>query len=105
MGSYSAAIAKHATLVAATVDTVTLNVDATTGRADPAIVVENRGTTDALYFTYSVNGTAPAAPTVAGDDCYYVGPGTSISIDTMWGSDVIVKLISAGTPAYSVEAF
>ena len=90
MASYSVARSKHATLVAATADDVTF----TTVRT--SCEVKNRGTAGDIYFT--VNGDAPVS---AADDTFYVGPGESLVV-AMSASAQVVKLISAGTPAYSV---
>lgn len=56
--------------------------------------------TGPIYAT--VDGTAP---TVQGDDTYVVPTGTSRVIEAPRGSSVTVKLISAGTPDYGVEAY
>jgi hypothetical protein len=89
MANYSANIAKHATLVAATVDMVTLAQDA------QQVEVINRGTVD-IYFR--VDGTAPA---VGGDDCEVLPAGASLIVPTP-NSTTVVELISSGTPPYSV---
>ena len=93
--------AKHSTLEASTVDSVTF-----TGPHTGIIRVRNRATSgDPIYFRlYSPDyeGTQ-TAPTVAGDDTYVV-PFADLC-DVGWpGNKVIVKLISAGTPDYSVES-
>ena len=93
MASYEEATSKHATLVASTVDTVTL-----TGTDYYSVEVLHRSSsvTDPIYFT--VDGSTP---TVAGDDTYVVMPGGWKTVRSKENIDV-VKLISAGTPAYSV---
>lgn len=88
MASYSAVNAKHATLAADTVDTVTL-----TGGDPEAVEILNRGT-DPLYFT--VNGPAP---TVEGDDTIAVAGGQSV----VWPGGSSIRLISASATAYSVH--
>lgn len=92
MAAHSVAKSKHATLAAATVDTVTLTKDWR------AVEVKNRGT-DEIYFT-----TTATNPTVAGDDTYVVPAGESLvlSIPPRPGLPDVVKLISSGTPGYSV---
>lgn len=90
MAAYSAALVKHATLAAATVDTVTLGSDAN------RVEVYNRGTGD-LYFTVS-GGT----PTVAGDDCYIASSGAALQVDVPTAGNTVVKLISAAAVPYSV---
>lgn len=84
---------KHGTLTATVVATVSI------GAAPDSISVINRGTVD-IFAT--VNGTDP---TVNGDDTFAVPAGGYRSIRVANDSDgtVAVKLISSGTPAYSVE--
>lgn len=91
MASYSVAQSKHATLVAATVDTVTLAAEY------PEVEVVNRSatTTDLLFFT--LDGSTPAA---LGDNSFVVRAGEVLRVSTV-GSKT-VKLVSATTPAYSV---
>jgi hypothetical protein len=93
MASYSVDRAKHATLVASTVDTVTL------GRDFNEVEILNRDGTAAIYFT--VDGSTP---TVGGDNALVIpaviGSVTESTLDIS-GTNV-VKLISAGTPSYSV---
>ncbi len=89
MATYSVQRRKHGTLGANTVDTVTL-----TARTSN-VEVYNRGTTDTIYFT--VDGTTP---TVAGNETIALPPGVCYQ----WLAPVgVVKLISSGTPAYSVQ--
>lgn len=93
MATHNVQRAKHATLVGSTVDTVNLSMSGGT------VVVRNRDAVggDVLYFT--IDGTTPTA---AGDDTYFCGPGESVVIDAICPA---VKLISAGTPDYSVEKY
>lgn len=92
MANYSAAVAKHVTvaMVAATVDTVTLTSD------HDFVEVLNRSTTDAIFFT-----TDGSVPTSNGDDTFIVLAGQSLKVKAPLRSDA-VKLVSAGTPTYSV---
>lgn len=90
MATYSVAVAKHATLSAATVDTVTITETTT------AVEVVNRSSSDTIYFT--VNGTVP---TSAGDDTFVVPPGGNLRVRSK-GTGRSVKLISSGAAAYSV---
>lgn len=92
MAAYQVARSKHATLTAATVDTVTFQ------ERHPAVEVVNRAAEGDIYFT--VDGTAPVS---AANDTYFVGPGQAVLVDLPHATDPdAVKLISAGTPAYSV---
>lgn len=92
MATYNVNRAKHVALSAATVDTVNF---AYTGGT---IRVHNHDATADLYFT--IDGTTP---TSAGDDTYYVAPGTSVVVD---GSKVTtIKLISASAMTYSAELY
>jgi hypothetical protein len=91
--------ADHGTLVAATVTTVTLT------SVKQSLRVQNRSTDQQIYYTYGA-GVA-ADPTVAGDDTFAIPPGATdewIDLGAV-GAGFVVKLISAGTPAFSVEAW
>ena len=92
MASYTVARSKHATLVAATVDTITLERDYS------QVEIVNRGTED-IWAT--VDGSTPVA---AADDTIFVGTGQFLvlSMPTTGAGTDVVKLISAGTPSYSV---
>lgn len=91
MASYSVALAKHATLAASTVDTVTLTADF------KAVEVTNRATSG-LGISFTVDGSTPTA---LGDNTFWVGPGQSLTVPSGASSDA-VKLISASADAYSV---
>lgn len=109
MANYTVAngeIGVHAkTLVAATVDTVTFALGATGtpgwARVPKKIEVLTDGAAD-IYVT--VDGSTP---TIAGNNCWRVPalPGASIIdvTDSNPTDAVVVKLISAGTPTYSVS--
>lgn len=91
MASYTVETAKHATLTAATVDTITM-----TGSV-PRFEVKNRGTGDIYFRVDGVN------PTVGGDDTYIVCSGEALQVPSGGGPDSAeVRLISAATIAYSV---
>lgn len=92
MASYTGASSQHQTLAASTVDTVTLTADFN------AVEVLNRGTSGDIYFT--VDGVT--VPTVGGAGTYVVQPGMSLIVDPATSANTVVKLISSGTPAYSV---
>lgn len=89
-------IAAHAlTLVGSAVDTVTFTDDV------DAVQVLNLSGTAAIYFT--IDGTAP---TVAGVNTYVLPAATGASLTVSIapaGSITSVKLISSGTPQYSVQ--
>lgn len=89
--------AKHGTLTAATVATVTFAADYR------VVMVTHRSSSDTNPIYFTVDGSTP---TVAGDDTFVCMPGGWRSVasqnDNSDGSTVI-KLISTGTPAYSVE--
>lgn len=100
------AVGAHAKVLAAgVVDTVTFQTDTpgTPGwaRVPRKVEVMSDGVAD-VYFT--VDGTAP---TVAGANCYRLPalPGSLVVPvdDTNPQDAVVVKLISAGTPTYSVS--
>lgn len=97
--------AHEKTLVASTVDTVTFALGSTGtpgwARMPKAVEVLTDGVDD-IYVT--VDGSVP---TVAGSACYRVPafPGATIIDvrDTNPNDEVVVKLISGGTPMYSVS--
>lgn len=105
MASYTVTSAKHATLAAGVVDTVTITTDIS------GVEILNRGA-DLIYFT-----TTGATPTVGGDNTYVVPAGGALRIDTTetigapssGGNpatlSTAVKLISGSATAYSVSAF
>ncbi len=92
-------------LVASTVDTVTyaLGTPGTAGaaRVPQAVEVYSDGAAN-IYVT--VDGSAP---TVAGTHCWRVPAVAGASVisvaDAVPGDAVVVKLISSGTPTYSVS--
>ena len=90
MASYTVARSKHATLTAATVDTVTIG-------GNEAVEVLNRSASDTIYFT-----TDGSTPTVGGDDTFIVGAGQSVVIPGRRVSGEAVKLISSAAADYSV---
>jgi hypothetical protein len=86
------------TLAASTVDTVRLRVDDDHPPSDRIEVFSN-GSAE-IYFT--VDGSPP---TVGGAGTYFL-PAAMSSRDVEWpgggDDDAVVKLISSGTPTYSV---
>lgn len=96
MASYTMATgdkAAHHSLVAATVDTVTMANDF------DQVEVLNRDGAAEIYFT--VDGSAP---TVGGANCQVLPACIGAAICGVASSgNTVVRLISAGTPAYSVS--
>lgn len=88
-------VGAHAkTLAAATVDTVTF-----TGFDAPEVEILSDGSAD-IYVTFGSSET----PTVGGSQCYRVPVGSvSAVFAPRTSGDTVVKLISAGTPLYSVS--
>lgn len=92
---YSVSKAKHATLTASTVDTVTLTAAPTSPLSgNIEVEVVNWDANASIYFT--TDGTTPAA---AADNTYVVGPGSALKVAL---AGTAVKLISASAAAYSV---
>lgn len=94
MATYTGRVV-HATLTASTVDTVTLDGDY------DSVEILNRDGSAEIYATVDT-GTAP---TVGGTNCDVL-PATigAVTLNaSAYGSPTIVKLISTGTPAYSVK--
>lgn len=82
---------RNGTLVAATVKTETLDGDY--DYVDVLCIGSS-----AIYWT--LDGSAP---TVGGDGCYVSAPNGSLRVPVEGGEDTTVKMISAGTPDYSVS--
>jgi hypothetical protein len=91
MAEHTAERSAHGTLVAATVDTVTLGADWA------HVEVTNLDTTSPIYVR--VDGTAP---TVAGEETFVVPAGGYRILEVPTATDTVVELISAGTPDYAV---
>ena len=90
MAAYTASTAKTITLVANTVDTVTL-----TGSGNNLHVWQT--STTPIYFTTAQPGQTPATPTVAGDNTIGIFNNNN-STDFPWtGNGIVIKVISAGT--------
>lgn len=104
MASYSVSSSKAATLVAATVDTVTVNGN------KAGVRIQNRSSTETLFYTLGI-GTTPTDPTTTGsvDGSYFLPASSADAWDDPVArsneSSVVVKLISAGTPSYTVESW
>lgn len=104
MADYSETSAVHETLTANEVDSVTLSKAGTGFLGKPQITVVNRTGSAEIYFTVSTSSTQPAEPAVGGKNTFVL-PGSigSVSVPAADGN-VVVKLISTGAEAYSVEA-
>lgn len=74
------------------------------------VTIVNRGTNE-IYFSVGSSLSPGASPTVAGNN-FFVVPGTngasvSVTVPQETSSPplgAVIKLISSGTPGYSVEA-
>jgi hypothetical protein len=93
MATYTVRRSKHATLVASTVDTVTFSTK------PRSIEVRNLDSAAVIFFRYD-----GVSPTVNGDDTDRVGPGETLQIDDDNSDPPEVRLISSGTPSYSLRA-
>lgn len=81
-------------LTAATIDQVTF-----TGIDLPEVEILSDGTAD-IYVSFGSTTT----PTVAGTICYRVPAGSASAVfEPRTSGDTVVKLISSGTPVYSVS--
>lgn len=85
-------MAKHATTLLLTVDTINISAYAS------AVRVTNRGGTP-LYV--SVDGSTPG---VGGDDCGIVDAGKEKQFAIADPLNVVVKVVSSVATAYSVES-
>jgi hypothetical protein len=96
MAAYSANRAVHNTLAATTVDTITLTAQYN------RVEVLNRSATGDIFVT--LDGSTP---TVGGNDTFVV-PATGVgnfvnpASTSQPPTSTVVKLISSGTPSYSV---
>ena len=115
----------NVTLVASTVDTVTLDraagenplhidrspyIPNELGLVKPpyrGFRIVNNDASAVIYYTVSYNNNAILTPTVGGEDTYRLnGASTDQWIcDPETPSVINVKLISEGTPIYNVEAW
>ncbi len=103
MATHTANYAQHATLSSTTADQVTIGT--TTGPRMGAIEVVNRDTAQALYFTWTPQGTtAPTTAVAAADETYYVGPSSALAVPIGFTSTsrFIVSVVGNGN-AYSVH--
>lgn len=99
MATATAVLASHATLTASTVDTITFAADL------EQIEVLNRDGAAEIYFKVGSKPEPPADPTVGGADCYSIPAAIGSAKVSVQASGVtVVKLISSGTPKYSVTA-
>lgn len=92
------AFVRHVTLVGSVVSTVTF-----TGNESRAQVI-NRSAVEA-FCTLGDATNAPAAPTVAGNDCDLV-PGViggTLELRRQTSQPMVIKLISTGTPSLTVR--
>jgi hypothetical protein len=97
MATYSSSQSKYITLVANTVDTVTL-----TGTGNVLRLFTTAGTSHA-YVTVASTGLTPATPTVGGDNTYATVHGNPGYIDIPWnGGGAVVSIISTGTPTIGI---
>lgn len=98
MATYTANTAVHNTLVATINDTVTLDLCA------GHVTVVNRTGTAEIYFRVGNVEEPPAAAVVSGVNTYVIPAAIgSLTVAADQG-DVVVNLISSGSPSYSVEA-
>ncbi len=94
------AFVRHGTLVADTVTSVTLP-----DRSLSVVEVTNRDGAAEIYFIVQDANDDPAEPEVEGDDCELLPASmNSLEVNAPDPSPAVVRLISAGTPAYSVRA-
>lgn len=96
MAEYTVQRSAHQTLSASEIDTVTVT--------EPQIDIEltNRTGTSEIYFT--IDGSDP---TVGGESCFVLPAAVCsrvVSSDKFNTPTALIKLISAGAEAYSVES-
>lgn len=96
MATYNVVFAKHATLSANTVDSVSL-----TNPTSFILILNRASSGNPIYYTFGDPEKGVANPTVAGNDSYYVGAGQTVSVPAD-GTPQLVKLISSSPQPYSV---
>lgn len=90
MATYTASEAKTITLVANTVDTITL-----TGSGSQLHIWQT--STTPIYLTFAQPGQTPTTPTVGGDETIGIMNNNNPT-DIPWsGNGIVIKAISAGT--------
>lgn len=99
MATYTAVFAKHPTLTANTVDTVTL-----TGNTSSVTVVNRNGVAEIYYTVATGVGAVPVVPVVGANDTYVLPALIDSFRIAVGGEPVVVSLISSGIPTYSVVA-
>lgn len=95
------AYAKHGTLTANTVTSITLTGirnSASTNGGETAIIVRNRDTAADLFVTFNAN-----TPAVEGDDTLLIPAGQTLRWPAT-GDTATVALICAAAAKYSVQA-
>lgn len=96
MATHTDPLGVHPTLTANTVDTCTIT------QAPQSVTLLNRGSSE-IYFAVNDVGTLPADPAVGGAGTFCAPAGAIVQVSE-GGNPVVVKLISSGTPNYSVQA-
>ncbi len=91
---------RHGTLVANTVTTVVLPE-----RSFSLVEIVNRDGDDEIFFLVLSPRDASTDPTVAGNDCEVLPASmNAMEVNAPDPAPATVKLISAGTPKYSIRA-
>lgn len=94
------AFVRHGTLVADTVTTVTLD-----SKNYGSVEVTNRSGDSEIYFIALSAADANDNPSVEGDDCEVLPAAVgALVVNAPNPAPVTIKLISDGTPAYSIRA-
>ncbi len=94
------AFVRHGTLVADTVTSVTLP-----DRSISVVEVTNRDGAAEIYFLVQAADKTPVNPEVEGDDCELLPASmNSLEVNAPDPSPAVVRMISSGTPTYSVRA-
>lgn len=94
------AFVRHFTLTPTVVSTVTVTDNSS------AVEILNRSGLDEVYTTSGDTSTAPANPSVGGNDCDVVPAaiGSAVQARRSGSAPIVVKLISASATAVSVRA-
>lgn len=65
-----------------------------------SLVIDNHSSTVGLYMTYKTDGSAAAAPTSGGDDCYFI-PAGAFRVFPFYGVTQVKLIGDANSSSYT----
>jgi len=97
MAAFDEQLAKTWALTGSQVDSLVLR----TGK--PWIMVLNHTASTSVYITYGTTVAGTATPAAAADDCLVALPNIPVFIKWRTAAQMVLKVISAGTPTITVQ--